>query len=258
MLVGAMIDIHCHVLPGLDDGVRTLDEAVELALASEAEGITTIVATPHVREDFPTTTAQVSFGVGELTSALTTAECGVKVLPGGELSLEVAERLSDTELRSWGLGGSNTLLLEFPYYDWPLSLEPLIFELGIRGFTVVVAHPERNSVVAQTPERLRRVVRAGAYIQVTAASLDGRLGDRTQQAARELLALELAHVIASDAHHPQVRRTVLQSAAAAVGDAALARWLTNDVPSALVRNIDPPPRPARPAPNRRASRLFRR
>jgi protein-tyrosine phosphatase len=110
----------------------------------------------------------------------------------------------------------------------------------------VLAHPERNVDVQERPERLREVVEAGVFVQLTAASVDGRLGQRNPAGARALLDAELAHLIASDAHAPAIRAIGMGAAAEAVGDAALARWLTHEVPEALLAGVAPPQRPGRP------------
>ena len=135
------------------------------------------------------------------------------------------------------------LLVEFPYHGWPLELRELVFRLGARGFQVVLAHPERNSDVQRHPDRLRELVDAGVLVQVTAASLDGRVGSHAAACAKTLLDGELVHLIASDAHAPAIRAVGMTDAAEVVGDPELARWLTHDVPNALVTGSPLPPRP---------------
>lgn len=243
-----MIDLHSHVLPGIDDGATTLDGAREILEAAREDGITSLAATPHVRDDYPTTPELME----ERLAQVRALDSGVDVLPGGELDLAYLERLDDGVLRRFGLGGNGRLLLlEFPYSGWPLQLRDLVFQLGVRGFAVVLAHPERNAEVQEQAERLRTLVDAGVAVQLTAASVDGRLGRRAAAAARTLLDTGLAHLLASDAHAPSVRAIGMRDAAEAVGDAALARWLTEDVPRALLDAQPLPPRPQR----RRTMRL---
>ncbi len=249
-----MVDLHCHILPGLDDGVRTLEEAIDLARTAKADGITTIAATPHVRDDFPTRAEDMEAGVTELNDVVRAAGIGVEILTGGELALDFLQDLPEGEVRRFGLGGNaDVLLLEFPYHGWPLGLEELVFRLRAREITPLIAHPERNPAAFESTDRLWRLCAGGAYLQVTAASLDGRLGARTRRVAKRLVELELVHVIGTDAHHRGIRTTGMRAARAAVGDDALGRWLTEDVPRALVAGDEPPPRPAR-----RRSRLRRR
>ncbi|MBX5474372.1 MAG: capsular biosynthesis protein [Thermoleophilia bacterium] len=252
-----MIDLHAHVLPGVDDGPATLDASLELLRAAHADGIVRIAATPHVRADFPTPVAAMERLVAEVNEAARAQGISVEVLPGGELDLAYLEELDDDALRRFGLGGNpRLLLLECPYAGWPLALRDVVFRLAARGFSVVLAHPERNAEVQERPDLLRPLVDAGVLVQLTAASLDGRLGRQAQACARALLDDELAHLVASDAHGPSTRAAGLSSAVEALRDEALGRWLVREVPAALVAGETPPPRPRR----RRTRRLlsFRR
>jgi protein-tyrosine phosphatase len=244
-----LFDLHSHVLPGIDDGARDLDGSLEILRAAAEDGITRIAATPHVRDDHPTTAAQMESALARVREL----EAGVEVLPGGELDIGFAQSLDDDELRRFGLGGNpSLLLLETPFWGWPLNTRDAVLGFAVRGYTIVLAHPERNPDVQQRPEIVRELVDAGTFVQLTAASVDGRLGRGPERAARALLDAGLAHLIASDAHAPALRAIGMRAAAEAVGDAALATWLTQDVPSALVAGEQPPERPA----GRRRRRLF--
>ncbi len=238
-----MIDLHAHLLPGVDDGPRTLAESLEIVRDAAADGTETIAATPHVRDDYPTAPETMERLVAELRTAAREAGIGVEILAGGELDLAFLRTLDDGELARFGLGGTGLLLVEFPYAGWPLGLEDTLFRLRLRDFRVALAHPERNAEVQAKPERLRPLVDAGAAVQLTAASVDGRLGRRPQACARALLDARLAHLLASDAHAPSVRQVGLRAAREAVGDEALADWLTRDVPAALLAGAPLPPRP---------------
>lgn len=242
-----MIDLHSHVLPGIDDGVRTIADSLQLLRAAYDDGIDRVAATPHVRDDYPTSPNEMELLHAEVCGAAREAAIPVDVLPGGELDLRMAAELDDETLHRFGLGGNeNLLLLEFPYLGYPLDLSELVFDLQLRGFRIVLAHPERNVEVQLDPERLRPLVDNGVVVQLTAASLDGRLGGAPRTAARRLLEGRLAHLLASDAHAPDVRSTGLSAAARAAGDAALVRWLTRDVPEALLAGLDLPDRPESP------------
>ena len=239
-----MIDLHSHILPGVDDGARTLEESVALARIAAAEGIDVVAATPHVRDDYPTTVHEMERLVAEVGAALADEGVPLDVLPGAEIALDELAYLSEDELRRFGLGGNpHCLLLEFPYYGWPLALGAQVWELRARRITPVLAHPERNAEVQAEPDRLRPLVEQGALVQLTAASLDGRLGARPRATAVDLLGRNLAHLLASDAHGSGVRAIGLVSAARAVGDEKLARWLTTDVPAAIVAGQPVPERP---------------
>jgi len=248
-----MIDLHSHVLPAIDDGPRSLEGSLDILRAAAADGIERIAATPHVRDDWPTTPAQMEQALEQVRAAARRHEIPVDVLPGGELDLVYAAALDDDDVRRFGLGGNEQLLLlEFPYVGWPIGLRDQLFHFTVRGYTVVLAHPERNAEVHADPERLRELVDVGVFIQLTAASVEGRLGRRNAAAARALLDAELAHLIASDGHAPAIRAIGMSAAAEAVGNAELATWLTHDVPAALLAGEKPPSRPAR-----RRRRFFR-
>jgi protein-tyrosine phosphatase len=226
-----VIDLHSHVLPGLDDGARDLDEAVEICRAAQAEGIEVLAATPHVRDDYPTTPDQMETALERLQAA---AGDLVRLVPGGEVAVPELDRPLD-ELRRFGLAGNPAyLLVETPYLAWPLDLASRFASLRENGITVVLAHPERNPSVQERPTILAEMVANGTLIQLTAGSLDGRLGRASRSCALRLLELELAHLIASDAHAPSVRAIGMRAAAQAIRDEALARWLTMEVPSAIV------------------------
>jgi protein-tyrosine phosphatase len=239
-----VIDLHTHILFGIDDGSRTPGDALEMARAALADGTRVVAATPHVREDWPTAPDVMEARVADLRHALAETRIPLQVLTGGEIDLHRLDLLSAEELQRFGLGGNpDYLLVEFPYYGWPLGLTNRVLALRERGITAVLAHPERNGEVQGNPERLRPLVDNGILCQVTAASLDGRIGRRSRACGLTLVETGLAHLVASDAHTPDVRGIGMSRAAGAVGDEALARWLTYDVPAAIVGGLPLPPRP---------------
>ena len=251
-----MIDLHSHILPGLDDGSRTVEDARALARRAAEDGVTAIAATPHVRSDYPTRAGEMERGVSRLREDFLAEGIDVEVLPGGEIDLGMLASLDDDALRRFTLAQSGRyLLLEFPYTGWPAGLEETVYGLGLRGLLPVLAHPERNREVQSKPSRLAEVVRLGALVQLTAASLDGRIGRSAQAAARKLLELGIAHLLASDAHTPEIREAGLAAAAEALEDDGLARFLTVEAPSAIVAG-EPVPDPPRMARRRRWYILF--
>jgi len=244
-----VIDLHSHILPGLDDGSRSVEEARALARRAAEDGVTAIAATPHVRGDYPTRPSEMESGVLRLREDFLEQGIGVEVLHGGELDLVMLGSLDDDALRRFSLARSERyLLLEFPYTGWPSGLEETVYGLGLRGFVSVIAHPERNREVQADPGRLAEAVRMGSLVQLTAASVDGRIGRSSQKAAERLLADGLAHVLASDAHTPEIREAGLGAAAEAVGDDRLAAYLTTEAPAAIVAGEavpSPPPKARR-------------
>ena len=232
-----------------------MEDACELARTALGDGIHTIAATPHVRADYPTTAAQMEAGVESLRAALAEGAVDVEIVPGGEIALDALPTLSREELARFTLGASGRyLLVEFPYAGWPLDLEQRTFELLAAGLTPVLAHPERSRDVQDDPRRLERAVSGGALVQITAAALDGRLDRSAKTTAWRLLELGLVHLIASDAHSPDIRAVGLSGAREAIGDERLARWLVEDVPAAVLAGEDVPDRP--PTPRRRRFRFF--
>ena len=248
-----MIDLHTHVLPGLDDGAVSLDDSLAIVAAAAADGTTVLAATPHVRDDYPTTPEQMLAALADVRAAVAERGLAVELVPGGEVALEHVRATPPAALRRFGLGGNpGYLLVEFPYHGWPAELATTLVELLDQGVVPVLAHPERNAEVQAGPARLGPLVAEGVLVQVTAASVTGALGRSARQTAAALVRDSLAHMVASDAHAPAVRDAGLSGARAAIRDSRLAEWLTETVPAAIVARE--PIVPSRP----RSARFLRR
>jgi protein-tyrosine phosphatase len=221
-LTTAVIDLHAHLLPGIDDGPRTIAESVAMARVATANGIRTLVCTPHIHRAYPDNTPEsIREGMGAVRQALEREGIGLEILPGGEISLDRVDRLEEGDLRALSLGGNGTwLLLELPFQGWPLALPGILGDLEIRGFRVVLAHPERAESIQRAPDRVRDLVGRGALLQVTAGSFTGEHGPRARRCALALLRGGVAHLLASDAHsagwRPPALREGLERAAAAL------------------------------------------
>lgn len=225
-----MIDLHVHVLPGLDDGPGDLAEAVEMCQIAAADGIATLVATPHqVHEQWENTDAALIQRLcGEVERAVDGA---VRVLPGAEIrACAVLPNWLDEPVVSGllTLAGSRYVLIEPSPYPFTPSLEYLVYEVKVAGWRPVLAHPERYGYLAENPEKLRELVRRGASLQLSAASVTGGNGRRAQEASRYLLDNRLAHFLASDGHDCNLRPPRLGQARALVAG----RW-GEDVAEAL-------------------------
>jgi protein-tyrosine phosphatase len=239
-----VIDLHTHVLPGIDDGARSLADSRALAMAAAGEGVSVLAATPHVRDDYPTTADEMEEAVAFVRADFAEQGIPVEVLPGAEIDLSLLWAIPPDELRRLTLAQTGRyLLLEFPYRGWPFALDSAVTRLVQLGVTPLLAHPERNPEVQDRPDRVRGLVDSGALVQVTAASLDGARDRAAQAAALRLLDLGLVHVLASDSHGPHISREGLGAVARSIGDPALARYLTVDVPGAIVAGEPVPERP---------------
>lgn len=258
-----MIDLHCHVLPGLDDGPATLDEALDLLTAQAAAGVRTVAATSHVNSRWTgVTPATLASGLAAVRAAASDAGIPVEVVPGAEVALVRATELPDDELERLRLGDGPWLLLEPPHAVVAGSaLEGAIGSLLDRGHRLLLAHPERSPAFLQDPRALRRLVDRGARCSVTASALSGAFGRTVRRYALELLEAGLVHDLASDAHGGMASRPAgLREHLDGTGYEGLADWLCQDVPAAILGGAELPPRPPvrAPRPKGLAARLRRR
>lgn len=240
-----MIDLHLHILPGVDDGPETLDEAVEMARMAAADGCTTLIATPHQRTvSFQNRAAgplrerwlETREAVGEILRL----ELGAEVHVDRELPAEI-DRAAEggAESEPLTLAGGRWMLVELDFYGRGPSPEIVANELIKRGIRPIFAHPERVASLAGDPDRARRLVERGATMQLTAASLLGEFGRRARAAADEFLEEGVAHFLASDAHGAAWRTPGLSEArglVAAVYGEEVARRLTEDNPLAVLED----------------------
>ena len=255
-----MIDIHCHVLPGIDDGPFKLDGSLELARAAAGDGTTVLVATPHVSHGFPNDSGVIAAGVARVNDALREAGVRVEVKPGAEVAHDMLPRLEDDELRALTLGGGPNLLLEAPLAAVGGELEEAIERLHGLGLGVVLAHPERCPSFHRDPDRLARLVAAGVATSVTASSYGGGFGGTVRKLTAVLASRGLIHDAASDAHDavrrpPLLRTALLRASDGLPGLAGQIEWLAEDVPRALVAGDPLPPAPPPPGARRRGVRL---
>lgn len=241
-----VIDLHCHLLPGIDDGPQTVAGAVALARALVAAGIETAVATPHVSPAYPNTAARIGAAHERLRTALAREDVPLTVLAGAELDLLHARSLPSEELDALHLGDSHALLVECPFAAVAPHFEPMVAELQARGHVVVLAHPERSALFLRDLELLARLVEGGAYASLTAAALAGRFGGTPRRYARRAIAQRLAHDIASDAHDVVARPPLLRDAVDGAGYGWAADWLLRDAPAAILADAPMPPRPPAP------------
>ena len=242
-----MIDLHSHVLPGIDDGAPDLDASLALTRAAADGGVRILAATPHLRSDHPTVRPEELAGrCAELNARLEDEEISLEVVPGGEVDLEWASGASEEHLRlaSYRQRG-DYLLVETPYDELDGGFEDRLAALRDRGFRLLLAHPERSQELREDPARVAALVGAGVLVQVTARNLAG--DDSSPSRAAALLVREgLAHVLASDAHGadgpaPPDLALGVAGARGLVGERA--GWMVEAVPAAVLAGEDPPPPP---------------
>ncbi len=244
-----MIDLHCHILPQLDDGPVNLDFSLAMASAATAAGTDTLVATPHVRSDHRFEPGIIGAQVDLLNAAIGAAAIPLRVLAGAEIAAEKVGELDDVALNDLCLGSGGHALLESPYSTaGGASFDGAVSELQRRGFVPLLAHPERAPIFQQEPSRLEQLVHNGALCSITAGSLAGRFGRTPQRFALRLVRERLVHDIASDAHdhlhRPPALNDALTQAGAEAGSLSMQwAWLTEEAPRAILAGQALPPRP---------------
>jgi protein-tyrosine phosphatase len=249
-----VIDLHCHILPGLDDGPANLDFSLAMARTAVASGTQMMVATPHVRADFDVNPDDIADHVEALNEDLKDERLPLRVLPGAEIGWANATELSDEQLSMLSLGSGRRILLESPYGRRAVDVEGIVEDLSGRGFDSILAHPERCPLFQREPDRLRRLVDGGVLCSITAGSLLGRFGDGVREFAIDLLRRGLVHDVASDSHdhihRPPGLIAGFESAESDIpGIASHASWYTVRAPVAILAgnrlpaapDIDAPP-----------------
>jgi protein-tyrosine phosphatase len=249
-----VIDLHCHVLPGIDDGPETIEGSLALARAASAGGTRTLVATPHVNLRYPNDAATIARLVGELNERLAAERIAIEVRPGAEIALTSAINMAPARLAELGLGGGSWLLIEPPFAPSAGGIDVLLLDILRDGHRVVLAHPERCAAFHRDPAVLESLVRAGVLTSITAGSLVGRFGGEVRRFALGLIRNELAHNVASDAHDDSDRMPGMSAELRRAGLQSLAPWLTCEVPAAILAGAEIPPRPAVAAGRRLATR----
>ncbi len=239
-----VIDLHCHVLPGIDDGPETIAGSLALARAAADVGVRTLVATPHVSWRYPNDAATIGELVDELRGRLAAEGVDLELRAGAEVAMTRIAEIEEAELARLRLGGGEWLLLEPPFSPVVTALEAIVQEVQRRGNRVLLAHPERCPALHRDPRMLGSLVRDGALTSITAGSLVGRFGGTVRRFALRLVQEELVHNVASDAHDLAGRAPGIAAELDQAGLAPLAEWLTETVPAAI---LDGGPIPARPA-----------
>lgn len=232
-----MIDLHCHIIPEVDDGAQNMTESLEIAYQLQNAGFKTIFATPHVIEGRNTLSCdRIIEGTSRVNQALQKEGLDLEVLPGAECYIfpELAKWVSEGKIMT--LGNMNKyLLVELPMLEVPSYTEKVFFDLQVMGITPVLAHPERYKELADTPERLVEWARKGVLLQLNLRSIDGRYGEGPAQLARILLRSNMIHTIGSDAHraiHGKSYQESLTSIVDIIGQEKY-KYITFEVPNSI-------------------------
>ena len=214
-----MIDIHCHILPGLDDGPESLDESLDLCRTAAADGVSCIVATPHYKPGtYVFTGPRIIESVNVLQAAVHSIGLDIRLLPGAEVT--VSPEMS-ADLKRGGhltLNQGRYFLAEFSPLSVPAGWDTFLLSFQKEGLTPIIAHPERNAWFVHHPEALAAAVQGGVKLQLTAMSLTGEFGCVSRDFAIDLLQQNLVHVIASDGHSINSRPPRLSEAVRLAAD----------------------------------------
>ena len=230
-----MFDIHCHILPEVDDGPKSWDIAVEMCRMAVADGITHAVATPHANNRY-------SYDRNYLKDLLAQLQARVGTSPqlslgcDFHLSYENLERVLE-QPHLYTIGETNYLLVELSNYGVPIQIADCFMRLGDRGLTPILTHPERNPILQQTPQRVLEWVEQGCLVQVTASALTGFWGERPEIVAHWLLDRSAVHFLATDAHDHKRRVPILSQGrdlAAQIAGSEYAQALVESNPAAVV------------------------
>ena len=209
-----MIDLHCHLLPGVDDGARTLEDSLALAQQAVAEGISHILVTPHHKNGkYLNPKEAVMEATAALQAELDSRGIGLTLFPGQELRIngEILEDIEKGDILFID-DESQYLLIEFPTMSIPHFTESLFFKLRQKGITPVIVHPERNQAIIDDPNILLPFIERGALAQVTASSYVGAFGKDIARLSNQLIEANLVHILASDAHNTRGRGFHFQEA----------------------------------------------
>ena len=258
-----MIDLHSHVLAGVDDGPLELAGSLRLARAAVAAGTRVMAATPHIGTHFRVVPGELSGLVARLRDELAIKNVPLELVVGGELAPSHVVDATDADLRAIALHGGSCLLLECPFTPSHGLVRAAADHLQRKGYRVLLAHPERAPEFLQNPGSLDGMIAAGHFVQVTAGSLRGDFGRTVRRFSLALLDAGMVHVVASDAHDdrwrpPAVLPIVRQIAQRRKLPSATVQFLCVDVPLALLKDEAIPPNPVDERRGRRFVRPRRR
>jgi protein-tyrosine phosphatase len=235
-----MIDLHCHVLPGIDDGAKTLDDALQLIEAAQQQGITRIIATPHIHfGTFNNTTQTIHTALTQVKAALLAKGNTIELSAAAEVRIgtEMLPLAEQGKLPFLGqYQGMQVLLLELPHSHIPTGADKLVKWLLNKNILPMIAHPERNRELQQYPEKIKPFVQMNCLLQMTAASVLDDMGGKAQHLAKQYLSQRLFDIVASDSHSMLRRPPKLKQAKETIAqltDEQYAEQITLHTPKAI-------------------------
>lgn len=253
-----MIDLHCHILPGIDDGAPDLDTSLQMARMAVADGITVTACTPHMMPGYYENTSDgVRAAVVALQAELDKADIPLRLVTGADVHLVpgLASGLRDGSKLT--LADTRYFLFEPPHNTAPPRMADAVFDCMAAGFHPLITHPERLRWIEDHYDVMVQMAEAGAWMQITAGSVTGRFGKRTQYWAERMLDEGIVHILATDAHNLRSRSPILSEAVEAVagrlGEQA-AKDMVLTRPLAVLENATPASAPAAVGAPRQASR----
>jgi protein-tyrosine phosphatase len=236
-----MIDIHTHILPGLDDGSKSLQVSIDMLHQAQNDGIHEIFATPHTLNGVYTCTPEmIARGIDELSAEMIKHEISISIYPGMEIHIcdDLHAQLENNSLIS--LNNSRYVLIELPVQLIPPQFKEVVFQLRLKGYYPILAHPERNFAVQKNPDIINEFIDWGVFIQLTAVSVTGYFGGRIKQLCKSMLQNRQVHFLASDTHSLDNRPPVLSEACFVcekiLNDKMEARALLESNPKNVIEN----------------------
>lgn len=239
-----MIDIHSHILPGVDDGAKNWEQSLEMARLAVEDGIRIMAATPHLFKGRTFDLSQLNNKevilqhVAQLRQQLSEAAIPLEIIPGCDfpLGFESLKLLDDGRALTIN-DAKRYLLLELPDTSLPPAMEEICFQLQSKGITPIITHPERHLIMQEMPYKLKRLIDLGCLVQMTGNSLTGWFGRRVKKISRQLVKLGYVHLLATDAHDPKGRPPLLSQAVTElsrlIGENR-ARAMVYDIPEKII------------------------
>lgn len=247
-----MLDLHCHLLPGIDDGATDIDMSLEMARMLVADGVHTVACTPHIYPGMYENSGDgIRAAIIDLQARLNAEGIPLRLVQGADVHIDPGLVKGIRDGRVPTINGTRYLLLEPPHHVAPPNFEQEVFGLLVAGIIPVITHPERLRWIEDNYDLFVRLVKGGAMMQITAGAVTGRFGSRPQYWAERMLDEGLVHILATDAHHPRRRPPLLAEARDAVAQRLGAEEATHLVvtrPQGIVDDLPPGELPPLPAP----------